>query len=243
MEKITKYFTHDYENDTTVEYVNTGLYSMLNVSFTSEDEDAGTETIHSDSAVPPKSMTEMAYEMLLEVADYLDKCDDGNYSKIGTEAKMKYGNHMNSTRIAVENALQQITKDYIPKNGRKWFLTIKDAGKLIADKMLKGECKSFSFCESSEYELETFRLCPDKYEGCGWYGIKRIDGFFDNSPEEFIIACGYYGGGNCTFGYTWAEDTDTLFHSQEVAKAICDATGNELTDIIYLEADKEDENE
>ena len=36
MEKITKYFTHDYENDTTVEYVNTGLYSMLNVSFTSE---------------------------------------------------------------------------------------------------------------------------------------------------------------------------------------------------------------
>ena len=68
MEKITKYFKHDYENDTTIEYVNTGLYSMLNCSFTSENPDYGTDTIHY-TAEPAVSMEQMAYEMGIEITD------------------------------------------------------------------------------------------------------------------------------------------------------------------------------
>ena len=62
MEKITKYFSNDYENDTTIEYVNTGLYSMLNCSFTSEDPDYGTDTLHYN-AEPANGMERMVFTL------------------------------------------------------------------------------------------------------------------------------------------------------------------------------------
>ena len=64
MEKITKYFKYCYANDTTVEYVNTGLYSMLNCSYTSEDPDYGTDTIHF-AMKENASMERIAYEIFL----------------------------------------------------------------------------------------------------------------------------------------------------------------------------------
>lgn len=112
MKKTADYFCYCYDNDTTVEYVDAEHYSMLNISFTSEDEDAGTETIHSDTAVPSKPIEQIAYGMLQELTEYMDMCDEGKWKDIPYELHMKYDQYMNSTRIAAENALQQITKGY-----------------------------------------------------------------------------------------------------------------------------------
>ena len=234
MEKITKYFTHDYENDTTVEYVNTGLYSMLNCSFTSEDPDYGTDTIHYKSNVEA-SIEQMAYEMLCEVKNFLD-WRGGTVEAPMCHVQNDYGEYSNSTLIAIESALMEITKNYRPN---KWFLTIREAGKLIADKMISGEAKSFGFCQSSKDEQTLFR--PDQYKGDGWYGIKRIEGFFDNQPDELIVAVGYYGGGNCTFAYVDRENILTRETYYAITKAICDATGQEEDDIIFVEMDKEED--
>jgi len=241
MKKNTQYFGYCYENDTTVEYVDADHYSMLNVSFTSEDEDAGTDTIHSDPASPAKPMEQMAYEMLQELTEYMDLYEEGRYCDVSRELRMKYDNYMDSTRIAAEKALKKIAKDYRPVEPTKWFLTIEEAGKLMADKMLSGECKAFDFCESDEYEKNEFKNRIDEYDGSGWYGAKRIDGFFDNSPRELIVAVGYNGGGNCAFAYVWEEFTDTSLPAEAITKALCESTGRSSSDIIFVEANKEEQ--
>lgn len=109
MEKITKYFKYSYENDTTVEYVNTGLYSMLNCSFTSEDPDYGTDTIHY-TATPVESMEKMAYDMLQEVTDFLDY-RDGSVEAPRCDVQNDYGEYSNSTLIAIEYALNEMIKE------------------------------------------------------------------------------------------------------------------------------------
>lgn len=241
MEKITNTFTHEYENDTTIEYFNTGLYAGLICSFTSEDPDYGTDTLHYNSE-PATTMEALAYEMLEEIRDYLDTTDDG-MRRGGASSKLNlvYGKYSSSTLCAIEKALAEISKDYTPPKQTKWFMTIEKASKMIAEKMLSHECDNFCFCTSCEEEKEN--CDPSSFKGECWYGIKRIPGFFDNSPSEFIVACGYYGGGNCSFAYVWAEDTDTILPAETISKAICESTGGKPNDIIFIEEDKENGND
>lgn len=243
MEKFTEYFEYCYPMDTTVEYVNTTHYSMLNCTFTSEDEDAGSETIHSDPSLPVKPKEQMAYEMLQEITKFMDMCDEGRVKDIPTDLKWKYEKFMHSTLIAVEKALQDITANYNPAPQTKWFLTIEDAGKLIAERMLTKGSRSFCFCEASEYDKAHYT--PEEYgkAGSGWFGVKRINGFFDNSPRELIVAVGYYGGGNCSFAYVCEEDVDTITPAEEITRAILESTGGEPNDIIFVEEDDKDEQE
>ena len=242
MEKITKYFSHDYENDTTIEYVNTGLYAMLNCSFTSEDEDYGTDTIHSDPANPPKPREQMAYEMAQEIAAYLDATGDGTYRKNGAPYEKQYGDFSNSTLYAIEKALKELAGDYKP-NTTAWYTTVGGAGKIIADLMLSGKCKEFALCGVTDHQIATIRAKDFKDEDAddAWYGVKRIDGFFDNSPRELIVAVGYWGGGNCTFAYVDENNTDTTEPAYAIAQAISESTGLELNRVIFLKEDKEDE--
>lgn len=241
MEKITKTFTHDYENDTTIEYFNTGKYAGLICSFTSEDPDYGTDTLHYNSE-PADTMEALAYEMLEEIRDCLDTTDDG-MRRGGASRKLDlvYCMYSNSTLYAIEKALAEISKDYTPRKQTKYFMTIENAGDKIAQKMLSHECEVFSFCMSNEHDKKNCR--PSSYKGDFWYGIKRIPGFFDNMPEELIVACGYYGGGNCSFAYVWAEDTDTILPAETISKAICESTGGKLSDIIFIEEGKENGND
>jgi len=227
MERIVKYFKADYENDTAIEYVNTGLYSMLNCSFTSEDPDYGTDTIHY-SVHNVQTMEQIAYSLLSDITEILNRRES---KQTITE---RYRDYSNSTLIAIELALKEITKNYEPK---KRFIKIKDAAKYIAKKMLSRECTNFSFCEADAYEEENC-FNPEGYEGTGWYGIKRIPGFFDNTRDELIVACGYYGGGNCTFAYVWSEETDTSEPAEAIEKAICDATGKYNYDLIFVEEEE-----
>ena len=233
MEKITKTFKHNYENDTTLEYFNTGLYAGLNCSYTSEDPAYGTDTLHYNSE-PADTMEALAYEMHKEIAEYLDQTDDGmRHGGASRELDLVYGEYSNSTLYAIEKALAEITEGYTPPKQTKWFMTIEKASKMIAEKMLSHECDDFYFCMSCEEEKENFK--PSSFKGECWYGIKRIPGFFDNSPSELIVACGYYGGGNCSFAYVWAEDTDTILPAETISKAICESTGGKPTDIIFIE--------
>lgn len=238
MEKITKYFKHDYENDTTIEYVNTGLYSMLNCSFTSEDPDYGTDTIHSNLSSPPKPREQMAYEVAQEIAAYLDATEDGTYRKNGVPYERQYGVFSNSTLYAIEKALHEIAEGYHPN---KWYATIADASFLMAKRFLENSDVTFAFCESDREEAKGN---PVKHEdNGGWHGVKRIPGFFDNEPNEFIVAVGHYGGGNVGFGYADYEATDELSEiSRAIRKAICEATGWDAENYIYIEEDEKEGN-
>lgn len=240
MNRTVEYFSHDYDADTAIEYVNTGMYSMLNCSFTCEDPDYGTDTLHSDSANPPKPREQMAYEMAQEIKEYLDATEDGTHRICNAPYTSRYGEYSNSTLYAIEKALKDLAGDYNPIQ-TKWFMTIRNAGKMIAEKFLSGETKCFSYCESNQDEMN--ENTPDKYQGEGWYGIKRIPGFFDNSQDEFIIAAGYYGGGNCAFGYVYWGDIDTDEPANAVANAICESTGRTLDDIIFVEIEEDDKDE
>ena len=231
MKKITKYFKYSYENDTTIEYVNTGLYSMLSCSFTSEDPDYGTDTIHY-AAYPVKSMEQIAYEMLAEVKDFMDY-RDGDIAEPRKDVKVDYEEYSNSTLIAIEWALQEITKDYCPK---KWYATIREAAEKIAKRLLEDRTVEFAFCESDHEEAK--RNPEEHEENGGWFGIKRIDGFFQNNEDEFIIAVGYWGGGNVAFGYVEFGKDEEDRCEYVVRKAIMDALGFDADDYIYIEEEE-----
>lgn len=113
MERITKYFSHDYESDTAIEYVNTGMYSMLNCSYTSEDPDCGTDTLHynADSVKP---FEQLAYEMAKEIETYLDATEDGTHRKSNAPYARSYEEYFTSTLYAIEKALKDISKNYRP---------------------------------------------------------------------------------------------------------------------------------
>ena len=230
MEKITKYFKYSYDNDTTIEYVITGLYSMLNCSFTSEDPDYGTDTIHYTS-VPVKSIEQMAYEMLGEVKDFLD-WRDGSVEAPRCDVHNDYGEYSNSTLIAIEYALSAITKNYHPT---KWYATIRDAGRFIANALLEDRTRIFAFCESDREEAKGNP--NDHIDEGGWHGIKRIHGFFDNEDSEFIVAIGHYGGGNVGFAYVDWADADDSTCEDELVRAICKATGWDADNMIFVEED------
>ena len=236
MEKITKYFTSDYENDTTIEYVNIGAYSMLNCSFTSEDPDYGTDTIHF-VAKPAESIEEMAYKRKAEITRYCDRMDLGLYRDVSDNERRIYGDYSNSTLYAIEKALHSIAKDYNP--GR-WYMTIGDASAMIAETLIKDRTRVFAFCEADREEAKTDPLFHK--DNGGWHGIRRIDGFFDNEPDEFIVAVGHYGGGAVGFGYEDRE-MDMESYVRAVRRAITSATGWDADNMIYVELEpKKEEN-
>lgn len=237
MEKITKYFRHDYENDTTIEYVNTGLYSMLNCSFTSEDPDYGTDTLHWTSG-KPVPIAQIAYEMQNRLTKYLDKMDHGYYHDVDDGDRHMFGDYSNSTLYAIEKALHEIAEGYRPN---KWYATIADASFMMAKRFLENSDVTFAFCESDREEANGN---PAEHEDNGrWHGVKRIPGFFDNEPNEFIVAVGHYGGGNVGFGYADYGATDELSEiSRAIRKAICEATGWDADNYIYIEEDEKEGN-
>lgn len=244
MKRSVEFFAHDYDADTAIEYVNTGMYSMLNCSFTSEDPNYGTDTIHSHLANPPKPREQMAYEMAQEIAEYLDATEDGTHRIYNAPYASCYGEYSNSTLYAIEKALKELAGDYKP-NPTAWYATIKDAGKIIADRMLSGKCKQFALCDVDDdvianYSAAYFESMDDGF-GNGWYGVKRIEGFFDNSPRELIVAVGYWGGGNCTMAYADEESTDTSWPAEAIAQAISESTGLDLDHVIFVEEDDKDE--
>jgi hypothetical protein len=249
MKKTTDYFYYCYENDTTVEYVDAEHYSMLNVSFTSEDEDAGTETIHSDPAVPAKPMEQMAYEMLQELKEYMDMCDEGKWKDIPHELHMKYDQYMNSTRIAAENALQQIAKDYEPvvrnKDGNLVrIMTVRDAAKLIRD--IAAETKDvkvdFGVSVGEQIEDRPLKYYAEHNGDVAWFGVKQIwngADLFDGTgfDTDYIFIVGHYGGGCISTAYFCSDDYEhiTEWDAEELVKAMCESADVDPDEKILVE--------
>lgn len=221
MEKITKHFTHDYENDTTIEWVNTGMYSMLNCSFTSEDPNYGTDTIHygvGSSSVKP--IAQMAYEMLDELTPYLGKMDRGAYDSISSDVRSKYGEYNNSTLYAIEHALSILAEDY---RSRKWFGHLEDVTREIARRIVNDGKDKFSFCQSDQSEWDCYSSEEYEHYGSGWYGIRRLKPIFDNESYEYIIAIGYYGGGSFESVYVYHDGADINHTINQLGRAMCNA--------------------
>ena len=248
MNRIDIYYTHDHENDTHIIYNFDKEKNQchLKCSFTSEDPDFGTESISFD-AYPVVSIVELAKKMREEISDYLDATEDGTCRwKEGEDpccdayVLRHYGEYNNTTLYAVENALRTVegweTKN---RNPKKWYMTVNDASRMVAKKLWEDRTKEFSFCESDRIEAK--ENPEDHAEVGGWHGIKRIDGFFVNEPDEFIIAVGYYGGGNCGFGYAdFASTEQDRFEA--VRTAILNGTAWNEESYIYIEEEEKEEN-
>lgn len=239
MNKITINYSFDHENDTIITYWEDGNASHMTASFTSEDLDYGTDSLEYNSS-PVEQFSVMAQDWLNEIMEYLDSTNDG-INRPGDASdglEILYGEFSNSTLYAWEGALMTVTdptSTHKRKLPAKYYMTIEDAAKMVASAFIKDRDKRFAFCESDAEEAKGDPA--DHKDNGGWHGIRRVDGFFDNEPDEFIVAVGHFGGGNVGFGYV---DLDGCFsdYVRAVRHAICDATGWDADNLIYIEEDK-----
>ncbi len=77
-EHTTHTYSHDYPNDTKLEYVKTGEHAELHLSFTSEDPDAGVEEmlLSGDNG---ETLTELASSLRADISSYLDAQDTSSF--------------------------------------------------------------------------------------------------------------------------------------------------------------------
>lgn len=234
MEKITNCYTHDYENDTSVEYVNTGAYSQLTCSFTSEDEDYGTETIHSLVAKPPKKLEQMAFEMAKDIGKHLDSLDNHHLKSVYTDEErdfMKwYGDYGTTTLYAVEHALRNIAKDSIVNTNGHMFMvgTLRECAMELIRKFMNKEIRYAYVAKKWNEES------PNRVDDCeGWYKVIRADLPFDNADHEMLLMIGYCGGGDVATAYCFDDkEADDPWFLGAVVKMLRDSTDE--TD-IYVE--------
>ena len=113
MNTITIYYSHDYADDTKIVYSFDEHGSHLEMSYTSEDPDYGTDTLEYN-AEPAESLHDIATDYLEELTEYLDKTADGirRPGEASRELELVFGDYSNSTLYAVENALRTITGQY-----------------------------------------------------------------------------------------------------------------------------------
>ena len=240
MERTTRTYTFDYENDTSINYVNTGKYSMLNCSFTSEDPNYGTDTLHLTSN-PALPMAKMAYEYVGKLNEYLNKMDHGFYRDVSAEERRMFGDYSNSTLYAIEKALYDIANEY---RARYWFGHCEDVCREIAKRMVNDGNKLFSICLSDEMDWETYS--PEEYKdvGSGWFGVRRIMNVFDNEPYEYIVCAGVWGGGCLSTAYVYDDGSEPGNVINNLGRAICDAL-EKIDDfkpqsVVYAMEEKED---
>ena len=253
-------YTHDYENDTTIEYVDTGLYSMLNCSFTSEDPDYGTETIHYVSKTS-KPDDQLAYEMRKELKKYLDFKESYNGHDLIEpdirELRCKYGDFINTTLYAVEGALQELSVGYTPEvrtpdGNLIQIVTVEEAAKIIATACAEKRNVHFDFGVSIGTPIEDQPLTDfaTGHADCSWYGIRRIvndEKLFDDwgPTTDYIFIVGHYGGGNIATAYFASDEYRDIskWDGAELADAICESADAKSDERIVLETIEIDEEE
>ena len=238
MEKITRYFTHDYENDTTVEFVSTGLYTTLNCAWTCEDPDFGTETIRYSSGLDV-TMEKIADEMLRKVHAYLN-WKENKSSEIDGSIVVWLDEYGNSTLYAVEKALMKITgKAYNGYGHTLQILTIGDAAKVIKDTIAENINAEFAIGIGVDCRNVEDYVHDD--DGLYWYGVKLIpndENLFDGSGfyQDYIFMVGCYGGGNISMAYFCNESMSlNEWDGEELVKAMCESLDMSRDGKILLE--------
>lgn len=248
MEKITKYFKHDYENDTTIEFVNAPLYAMLNCSFTGEDPNYGTDTLHW-TCCEACTFESLAYEMKKDLTRCLNIIErHGSAGKLPT-TQIDYENYSLSTLFAIEKALAEITKNYRPEvrsleGNLIQLVTVREAAELIKRTCTERKNVYFDFHVGVDPDktLEDYIDTGDLYH----YGVKMIDNdenLFDGSgfDTDYIFLCGCYGGGNITMAYYVTDDHMNVSEqsADELIKAMCESADIKANEIILLETIEE----
>ena len=258
MEKIARAFEYDYENDTTIEYFNTGLYAGLNCSFTSEDPAYGTDTLHYNSE-PADTMEALAYEMLEEIRYYLDATNDGmnrvdvnvDPTARSAELELVYGEYSNSTLYAIEKALAEISKDYRPgpvinRSGHQiQVLTIEDVAKAIKNTVMETTNVKFNLGVGVEDHSVQYFIKEER--DLYWYGVKLLpndENLFDGCEfyRDYIFMVGYFGGGNVAMAYFCNEYMSLEeWDGEELVEAICKSLDMKRDEKILLETIKEED--
>lgn len=113
-DQYTLNYTHDYDNDTKLEYKRAGNDALITLSFTSEDPDAGTEVMlyHGEAG---ESANELIHDCRAEISDYLDRMDSSSFfEQQGMKASDGihsqddyYSEYTRSALYAFEGALKQ----------------------------------------------------------------------------------------------------------------------------------------
>ena len=168
----------------------------------------------------------------------LQKLDDFDKWKAECEKQIVHALN-NDKNYLLRDALEPTKVDEWYPRG-KWYMTVGDASRMVAKALIEDRTKVFSFSPSDA--LEAKENPKDHGDDGPWYGIKRIDGFFDNDPDEFIVAVGYYGGGECGFAHEYDGDSpDVDDCSIAVRRAINEATGLNEDNYIYIEEEEKKE--
>ena len=101
--RITYY--HDYPDDTTLEYTENNGRNQIELTFTSEDPDAGTEIMVYGGE---DCMEELMLELYTEINSYLDTYTHGKYSTYcGSTPESYYEDYTRTALIAFEAVLAQ----------------------------------------------------------------------------------------------------------------------------------------
>lgn len=114
-EQITRSFTHDHPDDTTMTYTRTGEHAELKLVFTSEDPDAGVEELLFTGDLG-ESMTELAADLHAELASWLDAQDTSSFAEqqgiaVAPDMSLVYGDYTRTALYAFEGALTEVERD------------------------------------------------------------------------------------------------------------------------------------
>ncbi len=159
-EQVFRSYSHDYPDDTTLEYIRTGDRAELRLSFSSEDPDAGIEEMlyGGDSG---ESMAELVSDLRSDLTAHLDTADSSSFfeqqgMQIHSEA-VYYGEYTRSALYAFEGILKD---------------TEASLDQTISWKAIEPEKKDWLYSGRSEADLE---------RGC----IGHLRGDFGRSGTEF----------------------------------------------------------
>ena len=234
---FTMLYSHDHDNDTKLVFTKTADRAEIELAFTSEDPDYGTETLVCGGNATETFMS-LCESQLDELTTFLDNTCDGTlrYEMFMKDYPM-FDDLNNTSLIAFEAMLQSIVcanerrKLTAGKNKSGHEFKVAPIGEIavmVREKFVAGGTVEINI-STAEY---VDNADPD--DAGEWYKIVKLDLPFDNMPGEIALLMGYYGGGNVTFAYKHFED-ETKWFDDQITEMICNSTGESASTVVYAE--------
>lgn len=235
---FTMLYSHDNENDTKLMFTKTADMAEIELAFTSEDEDYGTEILVYGGG-PTETFMSLCKKQLNELTAFLDASRGGTWRLDEIMESYKHFDGLNnSSLIAFERMLQEIVgvnvcrklTAGINKNGHEFKIaTINEIAPMIRERFIAGDVKAVYIVTEPAEGVN----CADDDEAF-WSKIVRLDLPFDNDNREIALLMGRRGGGNVTFAYKHYEDDDGWLDDQ-IIDMICNSTGDSSSAVICAE--------
>lgn len=241
MEKITMQRTTNYPGDTMLTYTKDDNRAEIELCYTDADPDFGTETLVCGGDAN-ETLPSLCRDQLNELTAFLDETNDGTYRPEEIVVRYKHLEDLNnSSLIAFERMLQEILGEHGTNRSRMTFTNcnghavaiapINEVASLIRERFEAEDIKSVYIATAPDYG-DRHEKDPDKWSS--WFKIIKLDLPFDNSPFELALLMGYCGGGNVEMAYTY-DESDTSAFTRDIARMICNSTGEKETEIVYAE--------